>query len=251
MNKRQSKIARRDLLKLGAAASALGVTTGLMPSVMQAQSAGASPRDRKLLFVICAHGGASIIDSFLPVLDRDAGAAAPGINCFPERLIEQPAGSSFRTVKILDNYSFYAKPTYTQAQFVTKHGRDMAVIGHDVSSVNHNVGQQRALNGGGFDRGRSIMESVALRYGATLPLPNVNMAIDGYATHGADSSIPLSARHETVMAPQVFASGTHGYQGVAGAPAAAAIARARRVTSEIRDRDGIVGSIRDFLGKGK
>jgi hypothetical protein len=233
MTKRQSTIARRDLLKLGAAASALGVTTGLMPSVMQAQSAGASPRDRKLLFVICAFGGASIIDSFMPVLDSDAGTAAPTLNCYPERLIEQPAGSGFRTVKILDSYSFYAKPTYTQANFVSKHGRDMAVLGHEVSSVNHNVGQQRALNGGGFDRGRSIMESVALRYGASLPLPNVNMAIDGYAMHGADESIPLSARHETVMTPQVFASGTHGYQGVAGAPAADRIARARKVRAEL------------------
>lgn len=238
MTKRPFSLARRDLLKLGAAATALGVTHGLLPRVGVAQGipGSAAPGGRKLLFVICAHGGASIIDSFMPLLDSQAGAAASTINCFPERLIEQPAGSNIRTVKTLDSYSFYARPTFTQAQFVTRHGKDMAVIGHDVSSVNHNVGQQRALSGAGFDRGRTIMESVALRYGAGLPLPNCNMAIDGYAQHGTDNTVPQVARHELVMTPDLFGVGTHGYQGVAGAPAAALIARARKVRDDLEGR---------------
>ena len=232
MTKRQSKFGRRDLLKLGAAASALSVTTGILPFGSGAQSKSPEARERKLLFIVGAHGGASIIDSFLSILDSEAGTAAATVNCFPERLLETPAGSNLRAVKTLDNYSFYARPKYTQGTFLSRHGRDVAVIGHDVSSVNHNVGQQRALNGGGLDRGRTIMESVALRHGAGLPLANVNMAIDGYALPGADKSVPLAARHELVMTPGLFASGTHGFAGVANAPPASEIAHARK----LRDR---------------
>jgi hypothetical protein len=241
MTKRQSTIGRRDLLKLGAAASALGVSTGLLPFGSAAQSkSGAAARERKLLFIIGAHGGASIIDSFMPILDNEAGAAASTINCFPERLLETPAGSNIRCVKTLDSYSFYARPKYTQGTFLSKHGRDVAVIGQEVSSVTHNIGQQRSLNGGGLDRGRTIMESVAMRHGAGLPLPNVNMAIDGYALPGADKSVPLEARHELVMTPQLFASGTHGYAGVANAPAANEIARARQLRERL-DRGSVFG----------
>ena len=36
----------------------------------QAEPEPSDPRARKLLFIVCAHGGASVIDSFLPVLDK-------------------------------------------------------------------------------------------------------------------------------------------------------------------------------------
>jgi hypothetical protein len=234
MVKPQQNFARRDFLKLGAAAAALGVAHGFWPHERaRSQAKDADVKSRKLLFVVCAHGGASIIDSFLPVLDRDAGDKATALNCFPERLIAQPAGSAFRCVKQLDNYSFYTKPSYTLEEFVMRHGQDMAVVAHDVSSVNHVVGQQRSLNGAGIDRGRTIMESAALRYGASLPLPNCNMAIDGYARHGSDASVPSEARHELIMAPQLFAAGTHGYRGVKDAPGEALVTRARKAREDM------------------
>lgn len=235
MTKHDPNLTRRRFLKIGAAATAAGVAHGLLPRYLgaQSESGSADAQSRKLLFVICAHGGASIIDSFLPVLDTEAGEAAATLNCFPERLLEQAAGSAFRTVGLLDDYGFYSRPSLSQAQFLTRHGQDVAVFGHSVSSVNHNVGQQRSLNGGGIDRGRTIMESAALRYGAGLPLPNCNMAIDGYVRHGADPSVPASARHEVILHPQLFGTGTHGYQGIADAPAADLIARARRVRERL------------------
>lgn len=249
MTKRFDSFARRDLLKLGMAAGALGVLHGIVPRKGGAEAAGsADARARKLLFVIGAHGGASIIDSFLPVLESEAGSAAATLNCFPERLIEQPAGSAFRCVKLLDNYSFYTKPTFTLGEFVRRHGQDMAVIGHEVSSVNHNVGQHRALSGAGIDRGRTIMESVALRHGAGLPLASCNMAIDGYAKHGADRSVPATARHEMIVAPQLFGIGTHGHQGVAGAPAKGLIDRARKARDD-NDRASAFG--RRFASDGR
>jgi hypothetical protein len=234
MAKPQHNFARRDFLKLGAAAAALGVAHGLWPRERaSSQGNDKDAKSRKLLFVVCAPGGASIIDSFLPVLDSDAKDKAATLNCFPERLIAQPAGSAFRCVKQLDNYSFYTKPSYTLEEFVMRHGQDLAVVAHDVSSVNHVVGQQRSLNGAGTDRGRTIMESAALRYGASLPLPNCNMAIDGYARHGADKSIPTELRHELIMAPQLFAAGTHGYRGVKDAPSEQLVARARKARENL------------------
>lgn len=233
MTKRSDSFARRDLLKLGMAAGALGVLHGLVPRRSTAEAGTRSDaRDRRLLFVIGAHGGASLIDSFLPVLDSEAGSAAATLNCFPERLIEQTPGSAFHCVKLLDNYSFYTKPTFTLGDFVRRHGTDMAVIGHEVSSVNHNVGQHRALSGAGIDRGRTIMETAALRHGVGLPLSNCNMAIDGYAKHGADRTIPATARHEMIVAPQLFGIGTHGHQGVAGAPSSRLLERARKARDE-------------------
>lgn len=253
MRNRQSSFARRDLLKLGAALGALGLGGAALPRLLRAESESTpvDPRDRKLLFVLGAFGGASIIDSFLPVVDTQAGEAAATLNCFPEQLVEQLPGSAFRTVKILDDYSFYAKPTFALSQLVARHGADLTVIGHDVSSVNHTVGQQRALNGAGFDRGRTIMESVAIRYGAGLPLPSCNMAVDGYVMHGADESIPVEARHEVIMAPQLFAAGTHGYQGVADAPDARDLERARKVRNKLDARSAFGRTfVRDARLKG-
>lgn len=231
---RSFSVGRRELLKLGLAAGALG----LVPRESGAQTAWSAPdaRARKLLFVVCAHGGASIVDSFLPLLDHEAGSAAATLNCFPERLIAQPPGSAFRCVTLLDSYQAYPRPSYPIARFVAQHGRDLVVVGHDVGSVNHLVGQARALNGAGTDRGRTIMESAALRHGAGLPLPNCNMAIDGYVQHGTDASVPVAARHEIVMTPLLFGAGTHGFHAVPEAPSAAGIARARRAREQV-DRD--------------
>jgi hypothetical protein len=240
------KFSRRRLLQL----TGTGVATGLVATFMPFSSAqgdpdgltSVAPEDRKLLFVFCAYGGASIIDSFLPIVEDEVGdpALASTLNTFPSALVEQRPGSNIRSVKRLDSYSYYSKPATEMGELVGRHGQDMVVLAHEVSSVNHTVGQQRSLNGGGFDRGRTIMESVALRHGGGLPLPSCNMASDGYLRHGADPTIPQAARHELITQPLVFAAGTHGYRGLAGAPSAAAIQRARAVRDEL-DRNSIFG----------
>jgi len=197
------------------------------------------PKDRKLLFVFCAFGGASIIDSFLPIAQSDVGdpALAATLNVYPDALVEQLPGSQLRHVGLLDDYSFYLKPA-NMGGLIQRHGQDMAVIAHDVSSVNHAVGQQRSLNGAGLDRGRTLMESVALRYGGAMPLPNCNMATGGYIEHGADASLPPRARHELITSPKLFATGTHGYRGLMGLPGAPAIDRARKVREQL-DRESV------------
>jgi hypothetical protein len=238
-------ISRRNILQL----AALGTAAAALPSSHRARAATPSidPKDRKLLFVFCAYGGASIIDSFLPIVDYEGGdpLGALAINTFPSWMVEQPTGSNIRSVGLLGNYAYFTKPTQAMSNLVKHHGSDMAVIAHDVSSVNHTVGQQRSLNGAGFDRGRTIAESIAMMHGAGLPLPSCTMAIDGYVRHGADNSVPQDARHELIMAPQLFAAGTHGYRGLASAPSAAGIERARGLRSGL-EKDTIFA--RTFAG---
>jgi hypothetical protein len=234
-------ISRRRMLQLGALGTA---AAGLHPYLPRAaaqstEMLSVDPKDRKLLFVLCGFGGASIIDSFLPIAESEVGnpELAGKLNVFPDSMIEQVSGSNLRHVGLLDNYSYYVKPT-NMGEFVRKHGSDLAVIAHEVSSVNHAVGQQRSLSGAGLDRARTIMESMSLRYGGGLALPNCNMASGGYIEHGADLTVSARARHELITSPVLFAMGTHGYRGQAGMPPSAAIERARKVRESL-DRDSV------------
>ncbi len=191
-------------------------------------------KDRKLLFVLGAWGGASIIDSFMPVAEGEVGDffAGLGLNVYPDAALVTAAGTKFRVPKPLDDYGIFAKPALTMEGFASKHGRDLAVVAHEVSSVNHSVAQQRSLTGAGINRGRTLMEAMALRYGGGMVLPNCNMASDGFVRHGTDPMLPSEARHELITSPRMFALGTHGTRGVLGAPDAELIAAAR----EARDR---------------
>jgi hypothetical protein len=234
-----SQLTRRRLLQLAALGTAAGAGGLLVPDSARGGTSaptGVAPKDRKLLFVFCAYGGASIIDSFMPIVDTEVGdpALAATLNTFPESMIEQRPGSNIRSVKLLQSgYAYYATPKAPMGDLLAHHGDDVVVMAHEVSSVNHNVGQQRSLSGAGFDRGRTIMESTAMRYGLGMPLPSCNMASDGYLRHGADTSIPAEARHELITTPLLFAAGTHGYKGLTGVPAAGAIERARAAREKL------------------
>jgi hypothetical protein len=219
-------LARRRFLQLGAASALVG----LCP-----RARAVDAKDRKLLFVLCAHGGASIIDSFLPIVDYDGGnpLASSGINVFPDWMVETVPNCKLRAVKLLDNYAYFTKPSDPMSSLLAHHGQDALVMTHTGTSVNHSIGQQRALNGNGVAQGRTLMESMALRHGAGLPLASVNMAIDGYARPGTDATVPSSARHALVTAPALFGIGTHGYRFVDDAPSAAGILRARGVRDQL------------------
>jgi hypothetical protein len=218
---------RRELLGLAAAAGIAGLVWPRASA--RAQTRVLDPRDRKLLFVFCAQGGASIIDSFLPIVDSEVGdpELAATLNVFPAAQVEQRPGSNIRSVRPSDgNYLYFRRPT-DMGLLVERHGQDMVVVAHEGTSVNHTVGQQRSLNGNGINRGRTLMEEMALQYGGGLALPSCNMAIDGYVRHGADPSVPIEARHEVISTPLLFATGTHGSRALVGAPDPALIAQAR------------------------
>src|SRR5690349_21653799 len=205
---------RRSLLQLAA-------STGVASLLSAARSNAAEPdrtmrtveaKDRKLLFILGAWGGASIIDSFMPVAEGEVGDffASLVLNVFPDAQLVMASGTKFRVPKLLDDNGIFATPKFSIEQFATRHGKDLAVIAHEVSSVNHTVAQQRSLNGAGVNRGRTLMEAMALRYGGGMVLPNANMASDGFVRHGADNTVPPEARHELITTPLLFAAGTHG-----------------------------------------
>ena len=201
------------------------------------------PKSRKLLFVVAAYGGASIIDSFLPVAHSEVGddALAKTLNVFPDSLIESKPGRTLRSVGLIDNYSFYARPEQPTSTLLDAHGQDIAVMTMTGSTVNHTIGQERSITGAGINRGRTIMEASALVHGAGLPLPSCNMATEGFVRSGSDNSIPDWARAEVITNPLLFAAATHGSRAIEGAPSNAAIARARAVRSQLDEQSAFAG----------
>ncbi|MEM9460932.1 MAG: hypothetical protein AAGF11_42605 [Myxococcota bacterium] len=209
----------RDALSLAGVGATAGLTRALPRSAKAASADPTSANDRKLLFVVCAAGGASIIDSFLPISADEAGSEelADTLDTYPSDWIVQPPDSEIRCVRALEDTSYYTT-SYSMADLLSRHYRDMLVVTHEVTSVNHAVAQKRAVTGADVNGGRTISEAVAEIHGASLPLANVNMAVGGYAEPGGDPSLPVSARAEFIAAPRLFALATDGTRAISGAP---------------------------------
>jgi len=187
-------------------------------------------RTPKFLIVIGANGGASIIDSFLAIRHSECNDA-DNINCFPDEQVIGFAGSPLRAVDL-------ALPTTgplpfpldaRQSDFVRKYQSEMLVVPLRHSSVNHLVGQQRAITGNNAWLGRTLQECVALEYGQSAAMPNINMSALGFAERGRDQSIPPKYVAESVTQPKSWPLSLHGSKGVRGAPAPTLIDSARRL----------------------
>lgn len=199
MKHKNLKISRRSLIKAGSTA-ALG--TLAIPHAVRGQGT----KDKKFVFVVCATGGASVIDSFM------APASGP-----ISHTIVQPQGSNLVAVEPLDNTIQGVIPLgngYSQVIFLQKHGADTAVMAHEVSSVNHIIAAKRAVSGDNVFGGRTIMEAVAEQYGKDCLLPNLSLSGGGYALHGDDTTLSAIARGEPITDPLMFAFATHGYKGL-------------------------------------
>lgn len=232
-------LSRRQLL-LGLS-GAMG-TTMLGSALTRAQdrTPRSSDTDRKLLFVLCATGGASIVDSFLPVSrsEVDDDALADTLNVYEDAQMIQPMGSNLRCPGYIESTGLLAgayESGFPLDTFLAKHFASMTVITQECSSVNHNVGQQRAVTGGGINTGRTIMEAMAMRHGEDLILPNCNMANDGYIQPGADPSIPAYARAEVIASPLGFAAAMDGAKAILGVPERSLVQHARSVREELDD----------------
>lgn len=198
-----SKFNRRKFLKYSAAAYG---ATQLGPNLL------AQSNEKKYIFVVAAGGGANILDSFL--------AQTTGPNGFKASDLKRINGSAFSGVNALKNEIQGVIPLgngYDQGTFIQKHGSDTIVVTNEVSSVTHSVASVRAITGDNVNAGRTITEAVSMQYGGGSIIPNLNMAGEGYAANGIDSSIPVAARAEIVSDPSLFALATHGFKGVAGA----------------------------------
>jgi hypothetical protein len=215
MKKLDWNLKRRSFLKSSLAASA-AASMGLLGREARAQ---AQPEDRRFLFVVAAAGGGSMIDAFLPVLEAES-ANAQDIVAYPTSFVQQPSGSNLRCVHTQLPLDFPFNDGF-KSEFLSRHAADTAVMTMEGTSVNHLVAQKRAMNGAGANRGRTIAEAAALRHGAGMLLPNVNMAESGYLEPGDDPTVDEGARAVQVADALLFSLSTDGVRGVVGAPAAA------------------------------
>jgi len=198
----------------------------------------------RYLIVIAATGGASIIDSFMAVPQSLAGANAPNVNCFPDADVAQVAGTPFRVPKVT-GMTLGAIPAQVQTvttdptPFVTKHKDHMLVAAGIGTSVNHVIAQKRSLTGNGAWKGRTLQECIALQYGSTYPIPNVNMGIAGYLERGTDDELPAYCYAENVTQPALWPLGLSGNKGFKGAPDPQLIDLARKVRNEKLDPESV------------
>jgi hypothetical protein len=202
---------------------------GGIAQTLAAELGATAPIADKLLFVITATGGGSLVDSFMAVRESECSTPdmASQLIVYPDAYVASLPDTEIRAVNPPFGWSRYlgAFPGngYSQLDFVTKHAQDMAVMTLMNSSVNHLVAQQRALNGNGVNGGRTIGEHVAQKYGQSQLLPFVNMSTGGYLQAGTDLSLAEFAQAEIVGQPHLFALGTDGMRGMVGAPGGEAL----------------------------
>lgn len=203
----------------------------------------------RLLFVVAALGGGSILDSFLPVANSQVSSPelAQRLAVQPDSLVDQPMGSNLRCVKNRPGDVFGLSPgqSISQSVFLAKHAADTAVLAVEGSSVNHRVAQKRAVNGAGINRGRTLMEATALQYGTDLLLPNCNMASDGYLEAGDDNTLPGRVRSEAIADARVFPLQTHGWRGIRGMSRRTLLEKARRVRDAVDDASPFAHTFED------
>jgi hypothetical protein len=234
---KRHKYNRRQAMKLGASAAAAVSALDLLSSKAHAQSAETAPAE-KLVFIITATGGGSIVDSLLAQRESDvtgAGGNPADLICYEDQFVSLHGGTGvpgteLRTLNFPldggDPDSAYRSAIgslgtlYSQSAFVNAHLDDLAVMTVENTSVNHFIAQHRALTGAGVDSGRTLGERVAERYGQGLPLPHVNMANGGYLEPGLDPTLEAFARHEPVVVPSLFPLSADGVRGAVGAPGA-------------------------------
>lgn len=189
---------RRSLLKGVGAGLLAGSTLPLLRNV----NAG-GPDGPRFLIVMGCFGGASILDSFLPV-DPNLAFTDPDRGTVISYPSIQPKGSNIRCVD-----------RNRPRQFLERHAQDCVVMSTQSSSVNHFVAQARSVNGRDVNAGRTLAEAVAAVHGGTMPLPNVSMGRGGFADPGRDSTLDRRFRAEVVARPVVFPLSTSGHAGVA------------------------------------
>src|SRR5688572_13421452 len=227
------RLNRRQILKSLSICGA-GGASGLASFLSSRRGQAQTQQDPKFLIVVAGAGGASLIDSFLAIRASEAGAAAAGINTFPDNEVLSAPDSPLRAVNLSRN-SVGAIPIpfqSNQSAFVGKHKNDLMVVTQTGTSVNHTVAQKRSITGNDAWGGRTLQEAVAAYYGASFPIPNVNMAAGGYVEPGIDRSIPSYARAEPVGQAALWPLSLDGNRGLKGAPGEDVIQLARRVRNE-------------------
>lgn len=230
------KVSRRRLLQALAGAG-IGGTTGLVGTRMMSRAYAAPDGGPRFLVVMGCFGGASMLDCFMPV-DRSEAFTDPSRGTVISYDTVRPRGDDFA-----------CPDRSAPVDFLLEHGDDCVVMGYQASSVNHFEAQRRVTNGRDADRGRTLTETVAAAYGASMALPNVNMGRGGFSEPGADATLDARYRAEIVTNPVTFALSTSGHAGVIpteGAALADPELRARLIEKARGVRDAALESSSPF-----
>lgn len=227
---------RRDVLR-GMSLVGAGLAAGLLRPRGRAHAQlrpAAAGAERRFLVVLCASGGASIIDSVLAIRASES-ASAETINCFPDALVQGIDGSPLRAVD-LDSTNLAGIPmpfSANQSNFVRKHHRDMMAVTWTRTSVNHGVGQRRAVTGNEAWNGRTLQEVNALFHGDGCLVPNAHLITgSGYTERGGDDTLPLVCYGEAIPDPALWPLALHGVHGIRHPVDPALLAKARALRDQ-------------------
>ena len=213
------------------------------------EEALARSSDPRLLIVLTTTGGASMLDAMLAIRASES-ANARTLNCFPDSAVRTVG--SFRAVDIDVPYlgAIPIPVKGRQSAVVEAHQADMMVATWQRTSVNHLVGQRRAVTGNNAWYGRTLQEAVALTYGAGFALPNVHLtAGTGYTERGSDAALPTYCYGEFVADPRLWPLSLHGSQGIVGAPSHALLEQARALRNTRLDPQSRFGRV--FAGSSR
>jgi hypothetical protein len=203
----------------------------------------------RLLIVLTTTGGASMLDAMLAIRASESANAAT-LNCFPDSAVRTVG--PFRAVDIdLPNLGAIPMPVKgRQSALVEAHQADMMVATWQRTSVNHLVGQRRAVSGNNAWYGRTLQEAVALSYGAGFALPNVHLSAGtGYTERGLDAALPAYCYGEAVADPRLWPLSLHGSQGILGAPSHGLLEQARILRNTRLDPQSRFGRV--FAGSSR
>jgi len=203
----------------------------------------------RFLIVLSTTGGASMLDAMLAIRESESANAAT-LNCFPDSAVRTLG--PFRAVDIdLPNLGAIPMPVKgRQSALVEAHQADMMVATWQRTSVNHLVGQRRAVSGNSAWYGRTLQEAVALTYGAGFALPNVHLSAGtGYNDRGSDAALPAYCYGETVADPRLWPLSLHGSQGILGAPSHGLLNQARTLRNTRLDPQSRFGRV--FAGSSR
>lgn len=221
-------ITRRDSLRLFGGLGALGLGGGLMPR----RGRAASGEDTRFLIVLCASGGASILDG--PLAIKASESATPDtLNTFDDAAVTTWDDSPFRAVDQADDSIGPIPAAYSVApsEFLSRRRKQLMVATQTGTSVNHQVAQRRSITGNEAWKGRTLQELVAWQYGAEYPIPNVHLlAGTGFNDNGSDDTLPSYCRRQIVADPRVWPLSLDGARGLSKGldPAILAAVRAQR-----------------------
>ncbi|MCA9573743.1 MAG: hypothetical protein KC656_38185, partial [Myxococcales bacterium] len=163
--------------------AAAGSSVLLEPEALAQQAA-----DPRFLIVLTASGGGSIIDGPLAIRASES-ANASTINTFPDAQVTTWDDSPFRAVDLTGSSIGQIPAAFrtTPSEFFTAHRQDVMVATWERTSVNHTIGQRRAVTGNEAWRGRTMQEIVAWQYGSEAPITNIHLlAGTGYNEPGTD-----------------------------------------------------------------